>query len=207
MIEQKNAGHEPDSIPVLSTPVDSFLSQDRFTKETYQALLAAVEALPKEAVEKAEAEVTRKGYNTTGYQYQFLVNVLNDVVGPAGWSFDFEKLMEKEGTFRNGKTYYEITVRIDMDVLGVRRSCVGGHRSEMHADALKGAITNGFKKTVSLYGVGKKAYEGTLDEDYMPVPEMTTGHKCDSRTGCDSIDTRPVPGTNLWACPTHLPTK
>ncbi len=147
----------------------------------YQELLKAVDSLPKEAIEKAKKEITRKGYDTTGYQYQFLVNVLNEVIGIGDWGFDYKILKEIEGKWGNGKGFWEITTEITAwikvgttDKKKVSFSCVGGHKSEMHADALKGAITNGFKKTVAFFGIGKKAYEGTIDDDYRPVPYQST---------------------------------
>lgn len=139
-----------------------------FTKEIYTQLLSAVAALPEEAVERAKKEITRKGYDTTGYQYQYLVNVLNDVIGPADWGFAYVIVKEKEGTRSTGKGYWEITVSVEITILGTKRICVGGHKADAHADALKGAITNGFKKTLAFFGVGKKAYEGTIDDDYLP---------------------------------------
>jgi len=147
----------------------------------YEKLLEAVEKLPKEAVEKASKDVTRKGYDTTGYQYQFLVNVLNDIVGMENWTFDYETIKELTGTWKNGKSFWEITVKVTIEIFiegkTITRKCAGGHKSEMYSDALKGAITNGFKKTVSLFGVGKKAYEGTLDEDYRAPYNGQNGKK------------------------------
>lgn len=146
------------------------------TKTIYQRLLEAVEALPKEAIEKADKNVTRKGYDTTGYQYQFIVNVLNEVLGIGKWGYEFKILREIEGVWGNGKGYYEITSDVKVwieieDGKVVSFNNVGGHKAEMHADALKGSITNGFKKTVAFFGVGKKAYEGTIDDDYLPIPQ------------------------------------
>ena len=146
----------------------------KFTKETYDSLINAVEALPDIAVERTEKAETRKGYDTTGYQYQFLVNVLNEVLTPEGWSFGFELVKEIEGSFKSGQKFHDITAKVTMDILGVRRSCVGGHVSSSYGDAYKGAITNAFKKTLAFFGPGKKAYEGTIDDDYRPVP-MPTG--------------------------------
>lgn len=146
------------------------MDTSKFTKETYDLLLEAVKNLPNEAVETTKKETTRKGYDTTGFQYQYLVNVLNEVLTPAGWTFKYSIIKETEGKWQNGRSFYDITVNVTMNILGCVRSCAGGHRSEIHADALKGAITNAFKKTVAFYGVGKKAYEGTLDEDYQPIP-------------------------------------
>lgn len=144
----------------------------------YQQLLTAVEKLPKEAVERAKKEITRKGYDTTGYQYQFLVNILNETLGLGKWGFSYTILKESEKTWRSGQNYWEITVNVNVWIKDqeekISFDCVGGHKSEMHADALKGAITNGFKKTVAFFGVGKKAYEGTIDDDYRPIPQDNT---------------------------------
>lgn len=143
--------------------------------------------------EHASKEITRKGYDTTGYQYQFEVNALNEIVGMENWGMDYKVLKETEGVFSSGQKWWEITVETEVwiailipkettmpdgvkiscsDGLKTRisRKCAGGHRSGMHADALKGAITNGFKKTVALFGLGRKAYEGTIDEDYRGIP-------------------------------------
>jgi recombination DNA repair RAD52 pathway protein len=140
----------------------------------YKKLIDAVETLPKEAVERTKKEITRKGYDTTGYQYQYLVNVMNEVLGIDGWGFDFLQLNEQQGTYNNGKSWHSITVSTTVWVrIGENkavRSCVGGHKSELHSDAFKGAITNALKKTLGFFGVGKCAYEGTIDEDYRPLP-------------------------------------
>ena len=51
------------------------------------------------------------------------------------------------------------------------RSNVGGHKAVNYADALKGAITNAFKKTAAFWGVGRAAYAGTIDDDNKPSPD------------------------------------
>jgi len=145
-----------------------------FNKEIYDQIIKAVEALPEEAVERAKKEDTRKGYDTTGYQYQFLVNVLNEVVTPAGWSFEWSTVKEIEGAYKSGQKFYEIAVSTKVDILDASRVHAGGHISSSYSDALKGAITNSLKKTLGLFGVGKKAYEGALDDDYKPQPEPHT---------------------------------
>lgn len=137
-----------------------------FDSATLQKLYKAVDALPKEATETAKKEITRKGYDTTGYQYQFLVNVLNEVLGPCHWSYDYQVLQHKTVSTKTGLSMDELTVEVTVTILGVARKNIGGHASMNYADALKGAITNGLKKTLGMFGIGKKAYEGTLDEDY-----------------------------------------
>jgi hypothetical protein len=37
-------------------------------------------------------------------------------------------------------------------------------------DAKKGAFTNALKKAAAMFGVGRQAYEGTIDDDNEPVP-------------------------------------
>ena len=90
-------------------------------------------------------------------------------------------------------------------ILGVEKTCVGGHKSEMYADALKGAITNSFKKTLGFFGIGKKAYEGMLDDDYRPIPVGTQAktqlHPTASRKTCEVCkkDYNPKAGTEAFS--------
>lgn len=142
---------------------------NKFTPEIYRKLLKAVEELPKEAIEFADKNITKKGYDMFGYGYQFMVNVLNEVVGPADWSFNYEIVKETNGQWANGRPFWELTIATEITILGVTKKCVGGHKAESYTDALKGGITNAFKKTLGFFGVGKKAYEGTVDDDYRAV--------------------------------------
>lgn len=130
-------------------------------------------------VERTKKEVTRKGYDTTGYGYQFCVNRLNEVLPKYGltWSTQDTIKLVKEYPVKSGQIYYEYAGRLTILFLDEgnnvvdRKECYGGHQSNTHADAMKGAFTNAFKKTVALFGVGADAYEGTIDEDYQPVEE------------------------------------
>jgi len=130
-------------------------------------------------VERTQKEVTRKGYDTTGYGYQFVVNRLNEVVAKYGlhWTTQDEIKLLKEYPSKSGQIYYEYAGKLTLLLLDDNRSavearaCYGGHQSSTHADAMKGAYTNAFKKTAALFGVGADAYEGTIDEDYRPIEE------------------------------------
>lgn len=139
------------------------------TEKNIYAELSA--RLPDEAIERTKKADTRKGYDTTGYGYQFVVDRLNEVCGLDGWGFSYEVLREVEGKYRNDQTFYDFTVNVTVSIGETSRTCVGGHISTSHADALKGAITNGLKKTAAFFGVGAEAYRGTIDEDYRPLPE------------------------------------
>lgn len=143
-------------------------------KEVYKKLIAP---LPQEAIEHAPKSVTRKGYDTTGYQYQYLVERLNEVLGLGGWSFSFKVIKEEQGVWASGKKYWEITTEVTVELKDIQKyTCVGGHKSEAYADALKGAITNGFKKTIAFSGLGGEAYKGTIDEDYQSSTSEDIGN-------------------------------
>lgn len=133
-------------------------------QEVYQKLSAP---FSQDAIQRTKKEETRKGYDTTGIGYQYCVNRFNEVLGLDGWGYDYSVIKEKEGTFKSGTSFFEMTVEVAIWV-GCKdnvRKCVGGHISSSYSDALKGAITNAFKKTAAFWGVGKQAYEGTLDDD------------------------------------------
>ena len=49
----------------------------------------------------------------------------------------------------------------------------GGHVASSEADSRKGAYTNAFKKAAAFFGVGRQAYEGTLDDDNLPQDAST----------------------------------
>lgn len=130
------------------------------------------EKMPEEAIQRTRKEDTRKGYNTDGYSYQFCVDRLNEVAGDK-WFFTWGVIHEDKGAYKSGIPYYDITVRVEIWISpdGKGRSCVGGHTAMTYADALKGAITNGFKKTAAFWGVGRDAYAGTIDDDNNPLPD------------------------------------
>ena len=125
-------------------------------------------ALPKEAIQKSEGSKTGKGYDTTGYGYQYIVNRLNEVVGIDGWNYEYKEINRSDGVSRSGTPRIGVCVEIRLTIAGTTKPMVGGHTSNNYTDALKGAITNSLKKAAAMFGVGKEAYEKTIDEDNLP---------------------------------------
>lgn len=147
-------------------------------KEIYRALSAP---FPDEAIERTYAAQTRKGYDTTGIKYQYCVNRLNEVLGVGGFRTE-RAFRTRESQSRSGQTMYDVVcdVRVWLGVWDngsfvpfAEAQGTGGHKSGSEADAEKGAYTNGFKKCVAMYGVGRQAYEGTLDDDNVPADGTT----------------------------------
>ncbi|AFK94251.1 hypothetical protein V518_0749 [Thermoanaerobacterium aotearoense SCUT27] len=126
--------------------------------------------LGKEAVQTTSEEETKKGYPTAGYGYQFVVNRLNEVLGPSHW----RQIPEIISEMPKGDKLTEVTMKIIVQIGNwingefipiAEQIAFGGHASRTKPDAYKGAHTNTLKKALGMFGVGKEAYEGTLDDD------------------------------------------
>jgi hypothetical protein len=130
------------------------------------------EKIQGDAVQRTKASETKKGYDTDGYGYQYIVDRFNEICG-ADWGFSWRVIKEMEGEYKSGAKFHEVTVEVGIWVMDRTnaRTCAGGHISMSYADALKGAITNGFKKTAAFWGVGRDAYAGTIDDDNVPLPD------------------------------------
>lgn len=132
--------------------------------------------LDKRAIQRSKGADTKKGYDTTGYGYQFIVNRFNEVLGVGGWNWAFEEIERAEGTYKSGTRFISITgkttITVNLPSGQISHSEYGGHQSSNLTDALKGASTNALKKTASFFGVGKDAFEGSIDEDNQDQPEV-----------------------------------
>jgi len=152
----------------------------KYQKNLYKLLS---EKMPNEAIDRSDKKDTGKGYDTTGYGYQYVINRFNEVCGVGGWGYQYRILKEFEGQSRAGAKMYSVTVEVAIWVMveegtgkdgkdkTSKKECIGGHTSMNYADALKGAVTNGIKKTAAFFGVGKDAYEGSVDDDNRPVED------------------------------------
>ena len=136
-------------------------------RAVYEALSAP---LPLEGIQRTKGTETRKGYDTTGFGYQYAVNRFNEVCGLDGWGYFYTVAQAHEGAFRSGAPNWNIVAEMTIWVSDKEnaRTMPGSHLASDYGDALKGAITNAFKKSGAMWGVGRQAYEGTLDDDNKP---------------------------------------
>lgn len=148
-----------------------FMEEKLLTMEELTKLYSKLSAkLSEEAIQIATKEQTKKGYDTTGYGYQYIVNRMNEVLGPSHWRQIVEVIKEVP----KGDKLIEVTMRVIVQIGNwingtfipiAEQVAFGGHASMTLSDAYKGAHTNTLKKALGMFGVGKEAYEGTLDDD------------------------------------------
>ena len=145
-------------------------------KKLYAALAAP---FPEEAIERTDGRITGRGYSTTGIKYQYVVNRLNEVLGP-GCFRAHRTVTVREVVTKAGRPAYEALCDLTLElgtwegadfVVWAEALADGGHQSFSEADARKGAFTNAFKKAAAFFGVGRQAYEGTLDDDNVAPDE------------------------------------
>jgi len=152
---------------------------EQTSKVDRKAIYAALAApFPEDAIERSDGRQTGKGYSTTGIAYQYVVNRLNEVLGVGGFKVTRTHTVENGEPTKAGRptydAYCEVTIQLgEWDREGdwipfAEAVADGGHNSLSRADAIKGAYTNGFKKCAAFFGVGRQAYEGTLDDDNQP---------------------------------------
>lgn len=150
-------------------------------RKLYAALAAP---FPESAIQRTEARVTGRPYDTAGIAYQFICNRMNEVLGVGGWRAH-RTVTVKEITTSKGRPAYEALCDLTLElgewvngdfVVFAESLADGGHMSTSEADARKGSYTNALKKAAAMFGCGRQAYEGTLDDDNIPsdVPSPVT---------------------------------
>lgn len=176
-IEEAPIEEPPKAKPVelKGEPVTEYVSLD----DEHKIYAALAVDLPEKAVERTDGKKTGKGYNTTGYKYQYVVNRFNEVLGMRGWWYTYRILdtsvMKSSKGYARTSITVETTITLSIGGQEVSKVLAGGHISNNYADALKGAITNSFKKTAALFGVGKAAYEVSIDDDNTPASTNAPG--------------------------------
>ena len=183
-----------------------------FTPEELKQIYARLSApFPEEAIERTRGAQTKKGYDTTGIKYQYIVNRLNETLGVGGFRVQREFVVREKQT-RSGYTMIEATCDLTM-LLGrwvdgafvpfAEATGTGGHSASTEADAKKGAFTNGFKKVAAFFGCGWQAYAGAIDDDNVapndaesePAPPTARGWQPNGGNG-RSAQGAPAPAAN-----------
>lgn len=138
------------------------------------------EPLPEEAIQEGETRNV-KGYDTTGYRYQYIFNHLNEVLpgGPCNWRILNPKIIQ----LIKSRNMYDATVQITFQIgntvmytdgravfypLAEAEGFGGSVNPDLHA-SIVGAFTNACKKVIALLGPGSQAYTGELERNRGPA--------------------------------------
>ncbi len=176
-------------------------------EELHQVFVRLSAPFPEDAIERTRGAQTKKGYDTTGIKYQYIVNRLNEVLGVGGFRVTRDFIVREKQT-RSGYAMVEATCDLTMQlgrwvdgtfVPFAEATGTGGHTAATEADAKKGAFTNGFKKVSAFFGCGWQAYAGAIDDDNVPPgetdneppPPPTRSWQPGNGNGCDN---RNAPG-------------
>lgn len=154
------------------------VTEETFSRSKYLALATALLSKPltdlygEEVVVETSREQTGQGYDTRGYKVAYAYDRLNDLFSVGGWSVDSE--FRQTSRDDKGRVFYagSVTINILNPFTGetlVTRKGYGGFLGKSDGNALKGAFTNTFKKTVSMLGLGNEFYRGDDDIDETPV--------------------------------------
>uniref|UniRef100_A0A6M3JTF4 Rad52/22 double-strand break repair protein n=1 Tax=viral metagenome TaxID=1070528 RepID=A0A6M3JTF4_9ZZZZ len=140
--------------------------------EIKEIMIKLAEPLPEIGIQRTDKKLTKKGYDTVGYKSQFVVNRFNEVLG-INWGFEYKILKEIEGTYGSGTKKIDIVIELFLWIIENKaeyiRKGIGGHTSFTYVDALKGAVNNALKRAGAYFGVGRQAWEETVDEDDDPA--------------------------------------
>ena len=131
--------------------------------------------LPSQSIRSYENE---KGEQIVLYGYQYYVNRLNNIVGIRHWHLT--ELPKYNNIYQQERgRYWCATVKVKLSLGNwnkdgkfipiANRLSYGSGVHELRANALKGATTNGFKKTSAMFGIGKKEYEGMIEDYEIPT--------------------------------------
>lgn len=181
IVSDKHEWVTADTLAVSQSRWDQVLDTERTKLDG--ALPALMAAFPKEAVERADGKITGKGYSSTGYRYQYILNRLNEVLGLGRWRLVVDTAV-KQGQTKSGRDkftaltegFFELgfwwhTPDSSRFIVMAFAPAVGGHESFTEADARKGAMTNALKKAAAMLGCGHQAYCASIDDDNVPLPD------------------------------------
>lgn len=129
--------------------------------------------LPEEAFSIFPKEETGLDYDITTHNYQFAVNRMNEVLGENGWQVEelSSDVIKTEKKYTVVKKIAVKLVTFDIETKtffenGIRWAYGGGESINL-SDAHKSAVTNGLKKALAMFGVGKETYEQSIDDDFV----------------------------------------
>jgi len=177
------------------------------TQEDLPAIYEALaEKFPPETIQTGKSTW---GADITGVKSQYIANRFNEVLGIQHWRYD---ILDKEIVI--DKNSYVVWMGLKLSIGNLledgqflelaSRSYYGGCRNTAAHEALKGAVTNTFKKAASMFGVAKDVYEGTMDEDFKQYLEDQQADTLTAPAPAPAVPFTPEQSTATAPTPTGI---
>jgi hypothetical protein len=147
---------------------------------------------PEDAVQTAQSSSMKR--EISGYRSQYIVNALNEIIGPGNWreygtdettkpatafvsiyrgTFEIgnwkNQIISREIVYPDGRIIKENDIKPYFNVLAQYHQ-TGGSRNMDQWEAIKGARTNFLKKVASYISCGWRSYALVIDEDFNSAP-------------------------------------
>jgi hypothetical protein len=162
---------------------------------SYQTLYRKLSApIPAEAI----IEYVEDGKTFTGFNAQYAIDLLNEVVGLGNWHT--EEKIQKQEIIGGG---WAVSMSMDLFLVNNKN---GGHDiyttgygasyAKRIADAYKGAKTSAFKNACRFLGIGRELYYKGFEED-IKASAVTAVIEPSKEVPISSVDTPPGPAEEL----------
>lgn len=127
----------------------------------------------RDAIQRDES----KSFESVGYRPQYILDAMNTVIGTGNWKHNVTSvdIRDMSYTTSKGEEKKRTAITVQLTIQFLENNVVvfetGVHAGGSFvisggvADALKGAITDGIGKALSLLSVGYKAYRGVLGKE------------------------------------------
>ena len=102
----------------------------------------------------------------TGYKVQYVIDAVNEAIGPENWRWEHPEISTERNPSGQSSTA-SLTIMLYMrvgDEWLTKGPVTGDSLNPVEADAMKGALSDGLKKSFAYWSIGNKAYRGELDE-------------------------------------------
>ena len=110
-------------------------------------------------------ERQQQGRTIYGLKSQAVIDAVNEILGENwGYSIIESNVKELQSEKMSFYAYVRVNVFIDINGRRIERESYGGSRNSNIGDAIKGATTDAITKALSMFSIGRKAYEGELQE-------------------------------------------
>jgi len=159
-------------------------------KDKAAAINKTLEGYGKDAIAEHRKGKEGKEKIYTGYKVQYVVDAVNEVIGAENWRWEHpevEAARNPSGLSSTASVAVMLYIRVGDEWL-TKGPVTGDSLNPVEADAMKGALSDGLKKSFAYWSIGNKAYRGKLNdsEPETKPSKPTASRKAESEPKPDS---------------------